>query len=205
MALWALSDEVAILARPRAAYSSLALRAPRGGTPWTAVRRPLFTALLLGATVSFLATGTLTVRLVLGGALVWGFVPLFEAASLAVVCRGRPAVLSLSRTLDLFFAGRGAWSLALIALGAAAAFSTPLEVDAWSSLDRPNLVVAGVAAAATAWSGYVDLCFFRVVLGYPPARAVRRLAAQRTLAWTASLAYFGGMALPPYVFRLFRT
>lgn len=203
MARRRLSDEVAILARPRAAFGSATAGDRRGGGVWIALRRPLFAALLLGATVSFLATGTLTLRLVLGGALVWSFVPLLEAASLAVVCRSRPAALSRSRALDLFFAGRGAWSLLLILVSAAAAFSEPLHVYAWTAMPQEAVIGSGLLIVA-AWSAYVDLCFFRVVLEYPAPRAMRALAIQRTLSWTVSLAYFVGMAASPYVFSLLR-
>jgi hypothetical protein len=195
---------VAILARPRAAYAALAHRVPRGDRRWIAARRPWYAALLLGATVSLLVTGTLTVRLVLGGALTWSFVPFFEAASLAVVSQGRPSALSRARALDLYFAGRGAWSLALIALGAVAACSPPLVVYFWASSWRQRGLLAAFLFPVAAWSAYVDFCFFRVVLEYSWPRALRRLAAQRALSWTASLVYFAGMALSPYIVGIFR-
>lgn len=200
----AYSDEVAILARPRAAYAALVQHVPHGDRRWIAVRRPLYAALLLGATVSLLTTGTLTLRLVVGGALTWSFVPLFEAASLAIVSRGRPSALSRSRALDLYFAGRGAWSLALIAAGGIAAYSPPLVVYFWTSSWRQRALLAGVALPVAAWSAYVDVCFFRVVLEYTSRRTVRVLAVQRVLCWTAALLYFAGMALAPYVVGIFR-
>ena len=197
------SDEVAILAHPRAAYESATTGDRRGGGAWIALRRPLFAALLLGATVSFLATGTLTARLVLGGALAWSFVPLIEAVALAVACRSRPAALSRARALDLFFAGRGAWSLLLIVASAAAAFSDPLRVYAWTAWPQ-EAVLGSALLIAAGWSAHVDSCFLRVVLEYPPAKAMRVLALQRALSWTASLAWFVGMAGSPYVVALLR-
>jgi hypothetical protein len=202
LAGWRLSHEVAILAHPRAAYETARAAGGRGGG-WIGLRRPLFAALLLGATVSFLATATLTLRLVLGGALTWSFVPLCETLSLAVTCRTRPAALSRARALDLFFAGQGAWSLVLIIVSAAAAFSDPLRVYAWTAWPQEALIGIGLLGAAL-WSGYVDLCFFRVVLEYPPAKARRALVLQRALCWSASLAWFVGMAGSPYVFALLR-
>ena len=204
MAPWALSDEVAILTRPCAGYATLVQRVSRGDRLWIGARRPLYAALLLGATVSLLTTGTLTLRLVLGGALTWSFVPLFEAASVAIASHGRPSALSRSRALDLYFAGRGAWSLALIALGAVAAYSPPLVVYFWASSWHQRALLAGFALPVAAWSAYVDVCFFRVVLEYSSRRAVRVLAVQRALSWTASFLYFAGMALSPYIVGIFR-
>ncbi len=169
---------------------------------WVAVRRPLFAALLLGCTVSLMTVGTLSARLVAGGALAWSFVPLFEAASLALVGRGLSRRLSFSRTLDLFFAGRGAWSLALLAFGAAAAFADPLDVYGWAATVRAKSLLAVLLLPVAAWSIRVDLCFFRIVLDRTPAQAVRLLFVQRAVSWTASTGYFLGFASAPYLARM---
>jgi len=128
-------------------------------------------------------------------------VPLFETASLFLVC-ARHRRLPFSRALDLFFAGRGVWALALVAFGTAAAFADPIHVYAWGAHGRAEIGIGVLLVPVLAWSAYVDLCFFHVVLGRRRGPAAATLVAQRAVAWTAQAAYFVALASAPYVARL---
>jgi hypothetical protein len=195
------SDEVAILRRPRTAYARLATSGTAASGAWLLLRRPLLATLLLGSVVSLLTTGMLTARLVCGGALVWSFVPAIQLASLAIVSTGARPKARFSRRADLFFAGTGAEWLFLLAFGLAAAFADPLAVYGWFGTAAEKAGLAAVAAPLAAWSAYGDFWFFRIVLEQRPASALVRLLAQRALSWGALALYFAGMASAPFLAR----
>src|SRR5262245_18684291 len=83
------------------------LRAPAGVT--LLLRRPLLPALALGCAVSVLASGQVTLRLIVDGALSMAFVPACQMLGLAVVYPFRRTQVSFAAAVDRFFAGNTIW------------------------------------------------------------------------------------------------
>src|SRR5262245_62065856 len=108
---WSL--DALVMLRPARAFRSLAEHGGECG--WrTAVRRPLFLALVLGSLASLLATGGLGIRVVATSALAWSFVPSVEALALAALTWRRRKDLPV--LIDRFFAGHAPWTLLLVAI-----------------------------------------------------------------------------------------
>jgi hypothetical protein len=174
------------MVRPSATFGSAAGAAARVDW-WTAWRRPIFVAFVLGCMVSLLTSGTLTLRLVASATSYWAAVPAIEVLAFAVVMaigRHRRRV-PLPAAIDLFFAGHGPWTLLLLGLGASLSFLPPnlgwmllLRLWVWATL------------AILAWSAYIDFCFFRNGLGQSSPAAVRDVLLLRVLTWTAIVALF---------------
>src|SRR6266850_7556211 len=78
---------------------------------WLGLKRPLFLAFFLGCTVSFLTSGTLTLRLIGPVMIYWSVVPLVEIAALAVVCGSNRQNIPFPRLIDSFFRGYSPWLL----------------------------------------------------------------------------------------------
>jgi hypothetical protein len=198
-----MSPDASVMLRPMTAYRRLTEHSTMSGAA-IALRRPLFAVFLLGCGISLLVSGRLTLRLIAGGAVAWSFVPILEVASFAAVHRAAHARTSFARDVDLFFAGRGPWTVWLLAVATLAAFATPFQVDDWTAT-TPGLVWIGASVAAIAmWSGYIDFCFFRVVFNRAPGAAIRALLLQRALCWTAMATYFVGFAAWPLIVDAFR-
>jgi hypothetical protein len=157
---------------------------------WQGLKRPLLLAFIIGCTISFLTSRTLTLRLVLPSMVSWAFVPIIEIAALAVVCWNDRNDIPLPRIIDLFFKGFSPWLLWAFGLCMTWLFLSPgtETLDwAWSVL-----WVNGGAAVAAAWSLYIDFGFFRSVLKRSPAGAMRELAIQRLVSWSLILSIVGG-------------
>ena len=156
------SPDVRIMLRPASTYRELIALPVRPGN-WLALRRPLLFSFVLACTVSFAASGRLTLRLVIPATTYAALGTLVEVLALAVVCpRSAPSEtpsVSFSRSLDLFFSGFGVWLLWLCAFGAIWAFASPVHAFRWTG-PRWNLYVL---SALVLWSGYIDFCFFRYV------------------------------------------
>jgi hypothetical protein len=138
---------------------------------WIGLKRPLFLAILHGCTVSFLTSGTLTLRLI-GPATIY----------FAAVCWSNRQNVPFPRLIDLFFRGYGPWLLWLAGMCAIWACLSPSA----KSFDwTVSIVWLGAGGAlAVAWSLYVDFSFFRSVLRRSPAAAARELALQRLISWS---------------------
>ena len=182
---WSLDARV--LVRPAAAYLAAADRAAQPGL-WTAIRRPLFVALVLGCTMSMLASSVLTARLAFPTALYWAFVPLVEALAFLPLARRWRARVAPSVLIDTFFAGHGAWTLTVVVLGVTMSIVSPALW--WFFITRVWLGVAGVVIA---WSVSVDYWFWRHYLRATPGQALGRLAIHRAVVW---LVVFWLFALP---------
>jgi hypothetical protein len=171
--------------------------AQRGGR-WLLVRRPLLLALFLGCSVSLLASGRLSVRLIVDGAVSFAFVPVVEMAAFAVVYRLGSRTIPFARATDLFFATNTPWLLLLVALAALAAFQSPRQVATWTV--PPKLwIIAGAAVLTIASSAYLEFAFFRAVLQRSAAAAARDALVVRALAWTGAGVYFLGFAIWPWI------
>ena len=172
-----------VMLQPRAAYSYLAKESSGKCLLW---KRPAFVALILGCTVSFLTARSLTLRLVVSGAVTWSYVPLLEVASLAIVWKWHRPTLPLARTIDVFFAGHGPWSLWLISSAAL-----------WAGLPQliSSRVWLGSAVVVLIWSAHLDYCFWRTALSRSHAEAIRDLLLQRALCWIPGVLVFGAGSL----------
>jgi hypothetical protein len=160
-----------------------------GGSTWTLVRRPLLLMLLLGYGVSLIASGRFTLRLVVDGALSFAFVPLCEFAGLAVVYRLRRPTLSFAEAVDRFFAGNTPWLWWFLGVLIAAAV---LPVRQHGHL-LPALLVAAVLPIVL--SVFIDVRFFRDVMGSTRGQARLDVTLQRVISWSAATAYFLGLAI----------
>jgi len=174
---------VCVMLQPSLAYACLAKVSSGKYLLW---KRPGFVALILGCTVSFLTARCLTLRLVVSGAMTWSYVPLLEIASLAIVWKWHRPTLPLARTIDVFFAGHGPWSLWLISSAAL-----------WAGLPQliSSRVWLGSAVVVLIWSAYLDYCFWRTALSRSQAEAIRDLLLQRALCWVPGVVIFGAGSL----------
>jgi hypothetical protein len=166
----------------------------RNRSPW---RRPLWLAFVFGCLVSATASGRFSVRLIADGALSFAFVPAFEVAALAIVCRtGVRARLPFAETVDRFFAGNSPWLVWMTIVAAVFAVVPPRSVG---SLVKPALFLSLVPLV---WSGYLDFRFFRNVMQRDGVGARRDLVLHRLIGWSATLTYFFGIAIwHEYVLR----
>jgi len=173
-----------ILLRPASAFRELS----RAGSGRAALlRKPVLLAFVLGCTVSALASGRFSARLVLDGAVSFAFVPALELLALAVVCRtGTRAHLPLPRVVDLFFAGNAPWLLWLVVV-AGVALVPPTRLGPLVDL----LLLAALVPAA--WSIYIDFHFFREVAKRSAMGAVADIVVHRAIAWTGAAVYFLGI------------
>jgi hypothetical protein len=192
------SHELQIMLRPAAAYQQRAT-SPATRDKWLGVRRPLLFAFVLGCTVSFTASGRLTLRLVVPATLYAGLQVLIEVVALAAV-RPKERTISFCRAFDLFFAGFGPWLLWLLTFGAIWAFASPVNAFRWTG-PRWDLYVLGALAL---WSGYIDFCFFRYVFQTTRRRATLDLLLQRAISWTLAVLIFGGSSLASEIVRMLK-
>jgi hypothetical protein len=191
------SFEARVLLNPAVAFREMAQE--RSGGRWVLVRRPLLLAFTIGCAVSLLASGRLSVRLITDGAVSFAFVPVFEAAALAVVYQSGPRRIRFTQAVDLFFAGNAPWLLLAIALGAFFSVLAPTEIPRWWTAPPRMWVVDGAFVPVMLWSAYIDFHFFREAMGRPSGRAVRDVILQRAIAWSCAIAYFFGIAIWPWI------
>jgi len=163
----------------------------------TLVRRPLLLAFVLGCGVSLLASGRLTLRLVVDGTLSFAFVPLCELIAYAIVYRlqlGTRQIVGPARAghyaeaVDRYFAGNTPWLWWMLALMTATAI---LPARRLGSLLAPILFTAPIPIAL---SVRFDWRLFRHD-GRSSGQAVFDIILQRAIAWSLATAYFLGVAL----------
>ena len=195
------SPDARALVSPAAAFRDLAREA--NGGAWVLVRRPLWLLLAIGSTVSILAGGRLTARLVLDGAISFAFIPLFEIAALAVVARRMPQRVAFSRAVDLLFTASGPWIVWMLAASAVASAVEAEDLPRWTAGPR-DWIVAAATSAAILWFVRTEFHVFRDGLARSRADAVRDLALHRALAWSAETVYFFGFALWPMIVGVLR-
>ncbi len=137
--------------------------------------------------MALITSSRLTLRLVAPATIYWSFVPLLEIVSLAAVTWHKRRIISLTRSVDLFFMGHAPWSLWLIAFAAVWAFVPPIQVFAWTA---KGWIWYDSALIVAAWSAYIDFWFFRCVLEETPVTAGRDLLLQRLICWSGGLLCF---------------
>jgi hypothetical protein len=165
---------------------------------WLLVRRPLLLMFVLGCGVSLIASGRLSPRLILDGAISFAFVPVVEAAAFAVAYRLGSRRLPFARAMDLFFATNAPWLLMLVALAALTVFQPQRQVATWSAPPR-RWILAAAVVLTIAWSAYLDFAFSRRTLRRSAAAAARDVIVLRGIAWTLGAIYFLGFAAWPLV------
>jgi hypothetical protein len=165
---------------------------------WLLVRRPLLLVFVLGCGVSLIASGRLSPRLILDGAISFAFVPVVEAAAFAVAYRLGSRRLPLARAMDLLFATNAPWLLMLVALAALTVFQPQRHVATWSIPPRLWILIAA-AVVTIVWSAYLDFAFFHRTLQRSTAAAARDVVILRGIAWTLAALYFLGVAAWPSV------
>ena len=186
-----LSLDAWAMCRPNRAFQYIASQ-PAGRGWWLALRRPLFVAFALGCGISLIATGVLTLRLVVSVAAYWTFVPAIETLGLIAVLWRPQRHASWAATIDRFFVGHGAWTLFMILFAASLTFLPPQT--AWRLMTTAWLLVLPVVLA---WSAYIDFCFFRWISGGSRASAARKVFIHRLLTWTAIFIVFAVPNLSP--------
>ena len=163
----------------------------------TLLRRPLLLAFVLGCGVSLLASGRLTLRLVVDGTLSFAFVPLCELIAYAIVYRlqlGTRQIVGPARAghyaeaVDRYFAGNTPWLWWMLALMTATAI---LPARRLGSVLAPILFTAPIPIAL---SVRFDWRLFRHD-GRSSGQAVFDIILQRAIAWSLATAYFLGVAL----------
>ena len=196
-----LSSDARALVSPAAAFRELALT-PGDGV-YIFARRPLALLMAIGSTVSILADGRLTARLVVDGAISFAFIPLFEIAALAVVVRRMPRRVPFAHAVDLLFAANGPWIVWMLALSALASALAPQDLPRWTATPR-MWIVAAATALAIAWLVRLEFHVFRDAFERSRAQAARDVLLQRALAWSAGTLYFFGFALWPILVGVLR-
>ena len=195
---------VQVLFHPAEVYRKLARDRGARGSLW---RKPLALLFALGCFVSIGASGRLTVRLILDGAVSFGFVVVIEMAALAIVTRtrvgrepGARAGTPFARDVDVFFIGNAPWLWWLLLLGTVLGVVPPRDLGPWLRAATVGSLIPAV------WSMWIDYHFFREVLMQSPGRAGRALLVNRAVGWIAAIGIFLGIAiwsyLPYYVARL---
>jgi hypothetical protein len=139
--------------------------------------RPALTVLLLGCAISVMASGRLTLRLILPALLYAVFVPLLQMLSLAVVERTMP----WRHAVELFFRGHAPWSVWILASAALWGLVPARELFRFAG---PWKWTALVPAALSA---VIDYRFFRKTAA---TRPLLRLTIQRAICWGPGLALF---------------
>jgi len=159
------------------------------------VRRPLLLLFFLGCLLSLAVSGRFSARLVADGMASFAFIPVFEAASLALVWRWNGRRIPLADAVDRFGEGDRPGLALLLATIAARVAVSPLQA---ASLSRWSFwLLLALAGAAAVQAARIDLAFFRSTLA--PARPVRALVVQRLVGWTCAAAYFVGLAAIPFI------
>jgi hypothetical protein len=155
------------------------------------VWRQLFLLLLLlGSFVSLAASGRLTPRLIVDGAISFWFMPAAEVAAFALVLTRRRRTSAFAVALGDFLGGNAPWLWWLVAMGTLFSVIPPRAIGIW-------LMRATEASALVpfVWSWTIDVRFFQECAHQPRQAAVRSALGQRAIAWSLGIAYFFGIAI----------
>jgi hypothetical protein len=158
--------------------------------PLSATRQLLLLLLVLGSTVSLLASGRLSVRLIVDGAVSFAFIPALELLALYVVVRRWRERVSFRAVLGAFLAGNQPWLYWLVAIGAVFSVVPPRAIG--------FVLIDSVAASAIvpfAWALRLDVRFFTDEYHRSAADAVRDALLHRVIGWGLGLTYFFGIAI----------
>jgi len=181
------SAEARVLLRPAVSFRDLAQSDRERAR---LARRLLLLLFMLGCTVSALASGRFTLRLLVDGAISFAFIPAIELIALAVVlAMGRRRPLPYRNAASLFLAGNGIWLCWLIFLAVYGILTPTSNARYWW------IVFDVTCFVPLAWSLVTDFHFFREVSGRSSAGAAIDVVIVRAIGWTTFLAYFFGIAI----------
>ncbi len=153
-------------------------------------RKPLLFLLFFGCVVSLAASGRVTVRLIVDGAISFAFVPACCLAGLAVVWRlGPRPTLPFARVADAFFAGFTPWLVWMIVGGGVFGLVPPRAFSPWFF----PVLIAG--AVPLVWSLRIDWRFFRPRSGDRRARHCATSSFTARSRGSGVVAYFLGIAI----------
>src|SRR5438067_6906142 len=95
-----MSPEIGLILSPGETYARLA-RVPGRGTLLTALRRPLFVAIVIGASEAIAATAHVTPSLLASTTLCWSFGVVLQAAiGVGLISGGARRTVGIARALD---------------------------------------------------------------------------------------------------------
>jgi len=138
------------------------------------LRRPIVVLAVIGTAVPIMAVQRITLALFASSIASFGFVVLIQmAVGAGIIASAGSRRASMTRALDLWFAGHVPYSVWL--LTAAAAFAA----SPWASLDA--LVASAMIPAA--WTAVIVAAFCRHMLGTSRAGARWRAAAHFIVIW----------------------
>jgi hypothetical protein len=181
------TNELHVMVHPTATYRRLAANVSDGGT-WLLIRRPLFVAFVFGAFVSLTVSGRLTLSLIFDGMIFWGFIPLLQAllvmAILLAVARGR---MRISKAIDLFFMGHGAWMLWLLGIAGICLFFPLKQIYLWPT--KWGWVLPISLLGAWSWSNVTSFGFLRGALDLSVFRAAIVLLLYTVTFWGIIISY----------------
>jgi hypothetical protein len=158
------------------------------------IKKALLFLLVMGCLVSASASGRVSARLILDGAISFAFIPIIQIAAFALVYRlsarrSSDKLPPFALAADRFFAGDTAWLLWLVIVAALLGIPPPRVTGAWF------LTIAGTAIVPAIVVGRIDFRFFRQVMGATSRDATKRLLLHRAVGWILAIAYFFGIAL----------
>ena len=189
-----LTTDLRLLKAPGEIYRERAAQ-PAGAARRDAVSvllRASLIAAIAGTATAVAATGRVTWRLAVSGAICCSFVALLQVAiALLVISPSAPRPRWL-RATDLFFRAHAAWSLWLIGVAAVVAAAA-----------AGTRVMLYTACVPLAWTAVMVYAFFRHVLELPPRRAAMRTAIHQALTLLAIVLYVGwAMQLWPRILSM---
>lgn len=168
-----LSSEVRVAFAPEETYRALVADAEHMNV-WRMLQRPLIVALVIGTAVPIMAVQRVTLGLLVASTISFLSLVAIQMMAGAVVIVSVPSRrLSMTRALDLWFAGHAPYSICLIIV--AAVFATL----PWASLDGLILL----AAVPAAWTAVIVAAYCRTVLGTTRAGGRWRAALHFLLIW----------------------
>jgi hypothetical protein len=149
----------------------------------------LLLLLVLGSFVSLLASGRLTVRLILDGAASFAFIPAFEVLALYLVVRRWQTRAAFHRILRPFLSGNLPWLCWLVIVGAIFSVVPPRSITF-------SLLTCAEASAVVplVWAFWIDVRFF-TERGRRKAAAVGDALLHRVVGWGLGVSYFFGIAI----------
>ncbi len=165
---------------PTETYRQLIVE-PVRGTWLRALERIAFIAVLIGTAVTLSSARRLPPGLVLMGIVCWSFVPITQwLIGLVVIGRAPGRPLSVSRCLELLFAGHLPWSLWMLVF---------IGFDTFTPVPIPPVIQALSLLVPAVWTTIILSAFCRIVLGCTPARAHLLIVAHQAMTWTAFFGY----------------
>ena len=142
------------------------------------LRRPLVVGLIIGTAVPIMAVQRVTLGLLLASTISFSFVVAIQIAVGATLIASAPSRrLSMSRALDLWFAGHAPYSIWLLTVAAVFA-ALP-----WASLDA----LIALAVLPAAWTAAIVAAFCRNVLGTSRPGARWCAVAHFAVMWAIAL------------------